>query len=109
MILAWENQSGIRPQDTTHVNAHLRANVSMKVDVEGHAVLPLVLTVGDRSYPTCTNEPSVLEQLPGFDEINFDNAQDRMMFVTEAAFDITGNIQTRTIGRVTYITSLNPG
>ncbi|EFJ39969.1 hypothetical protein VOLCADRAFT_100292 [Volvox carteri f. nagariensis] len=65
-------------------------------------VLPLVLTIGSRSYPVCTDSIAVMQQLPNYDEFfgsaSFADDNDRMAYTAYDSFTVTGTITTKTEG-----------
>ncbi|EFJ39806.1 hypothetical protein VOLCADRAFT_100523 [Volvox carteri f. nagariensis] len=113
MVLAWEQRSRsalVLPSDGPHASATLSPNPTSVTVVGSLPVLPLVLTIGSRSYPVCTDSIAVMQQLPNYDEFfgstSFADDNDRMAYAAYDSFTITGTITTKTEGRTTFITAL---
>ncbi|EFJ51419.1 hypothetical protein VOLCADRAFT_87688 [Volvox carteri f. nagariensis] len=105
MVLAWEQRSRsalVLPSDGPHASATLSPNPTSVTVVGSLPVLPLVLTVGSRSYPVCTDSIAVMQQLPNYDEFfgsaSFADDNDRMAYAAYDSFTITGTITTKTEG-----------
>ncbi|EFJ39469.1 hypothetical protein VOLCADRAFT_100934 [Volvox carteri f. nagariensis] len=113
MVLAWEQRSRsalVLPSDGPHASATLSPNPTSVTVVGSLPVLPLVLTIGSRSYPVCTDSIAVMQQLPNYDEFfgsaSFADDNDRMAYAAYDSFTVTGTITTKTEGRTTFITAL---
>ncbi|EFJ39845.1 hypothetical protein VOLCADRAFT_100471 [Volvox carteri f. nagariensis] len=113
MVLAWEQCSRsalVLPLDGPHASATLSPNPTSVTVVGSLPVLPLVLTIGSRSYPVCTDSIAVMQQLPNYDEFfgsaSFADDNDRMVYAAYDSFTVTGTITTKTEGRTTFITAL---
>ncbi|EFJ39723.1 hypothetical protein VOLCADRAFT_100609 [Volvox carteri f. nagariensis] len=105
MVLAWEQRSRsalVLPSDGPHASATLSPNPTSVTVVGSLPVLPLVLTVGSRSYPVCTDSIAVMQQLPNYDEFfgsaSFADNNDRMAYTAYDSFTVTGTITTKTEG-----------
>ncbi|EFJ48688.1 hypothetical protein VOLCADRAFT_90911 [Volvox carteri f. nagariensis] len=105
MVLAWEQRSRsalVLPSDGPHASATLSPNPTSVTVVGSLPVLPLVLTVGSRSYPVCTDSIAVMQQLPNYDEFfgsaSFADDNDRMAYTAYDSFTVTGTITTKTEG-----------
>ncbi len=116
MIVAWEQReyaAGVLPQDGVHAAAKLSPNPSSLTRVDSQAVVPIVISITDKQYPACVVECSVLEQLPGFMEFfttgDFADDEERAAYAAYDSFTITATITTHTVGRTTFVTSLQQG
>ncbi|EFJ39844.1 hypothetical protein VOLCADRAFT_100470 [Volvox carteri f. nagariensis] len=105
MVLAWEQRSRsalVLPSDGPHASATLSPNPTSVTVVGSLPVLPLVLTIGSRSYPVCTDSIAVMQQLPNYDEFfgsaSFADDNDRMAYAAYDSFTVTGTITTKTEG-----------
>ncbi|EFJ51750.1 hypothetical protein VOLCADRAFT_103392 [Volvox carteri f. nagariensis] len=96
MVLAWEQCSRsalVLLSDGPHTSATLSPNPTSVTVVGSLPVLPLVLTVGSRSYLVCTDNIAVMQQLPNYDDFfgSFADDNDCMAYAAYDSFTVTAN------------------